>query len=90
LRELLLRSHWLCKVHQPPSLLKCGEEAHDFSFGLIAGYRDRHGLGCFSYGRLGLRPLPSVHEDYHERQLAAKRRGRICWPLEAKAVKAMA
>jgi hypothetical protein len=49
------------KVHQPSPLLKRGEEADDFSFGLIARFRDRHGLGCVSSGRLGLASDASAH-----------------------------
>jgi hypothetical protein len=63
------------KVHQPPPLLKYGEDADDFSFGLIAGYRDRHGLGCVSFRALRLRSLPSVHEDYHEQSQRDNQRG---------------
>src|SRR5437660_872268 len=54
------------KVYQPPPLLKCREEADNFSFVLIANCRDRHGLCRISFGGLGLGPAASADEDYHE------------------------
>ncbi len=62
------------KVHQPPSLLKYGEEADDFNFGLIAGCRDRHGLGRVSFGGFGRRSLASANEDYHEQSQRGNQR----------------
>src|SRR5690348_6518486 len=54
------------KVHQPPPLLKCSEKPNDFSFGLGAGCRDRHGLGRLGFGVLGLGSLARADEKYHE------------------------